>query len=191
MKTVTTTLFVLFGLATLANAQESEPVLLKEAPEGWRFERIEFPLDFAPDLELTGFEELWFSPGMFDAKSDSYFSYVLAMEFEHGEKLSSDFIRNLFQTYFVGLCKSVGESRNLDLDLDEIKTEVESTEKGFQVTVNMFDPFVTGKKMKLNMLVTSHPAKGAKIILLGTASPAESDAEIWKQLESFRAGFGK
>ena len=192
MRAITLVVCGIFGLLTLTTLQGQDPTLLGEAPEGWRFERIEFPLDFAPDLELEGYEELWFSPGMFDANADSYFSYAIAMEFEHGKELEAEFVRNLFQTYFVGLCKSVGGARNLDLDLDEISTKAKVTDQGIQVTVNMYDPFVTGKKMKLNIRVTSHPAKDdSKIILLGTASPADADAEIWETLETFRTGFGK
>ena len=49
-----------------------EPELLPPAPAGWRFERIDFPLDFAPDIEHEGFEELWFAPGMFAPESDTF-----------------------------------------------------------------------------------------------------------------------
>ncbi len=36
-------------------------------PPDWRYERIDFPLPFAPELRYTGVAELRFAPGMFDA----------------------------------------------------------------------------------------------------------------------------
>ena len=50
-------------------AQEAAAPILPPAPEGWRHERLAFPLDFAPDIELEGYEELRFAPGMFDPGS--------------------------------------------------------------------------------------------------------------------------
>ena len=45
-------------------------------PDGWRTETIPFPLDFAPELEYEGLEELRFSPGMFAEMKTDFWSYA-------------------------------------------------------------------------------------------------------------------
>jgi hypothetical protein len=51
-------------LLTVQAEPQPKPELLPSAPKGWRFERIDFPLPFAPDLPHRGFEELRFAPGI-------------------------------------------------------------------------------------------------------------------------------
>lgn len=48
-----------------------------EVPTGWKTECIPFPLRFAPSLAYSGFEQLHFAPGMFDPKSENYFTYLI------------------------------------------------------------------------------------------------------------------
>ena len=183
-------LCLLFVTAFTASPQETEPTLLTSAPDGWRFERLDFPLDFAPDLKLEGFEELWFAPGMFDAESESYFSYVLAMQIDNRSELDEASVKDLFQGYFFGLCRAVSESRQLQLELDKIATEVTRTEAGWQVDVAMFDAFGDGRELQLRLLVSRHKSpSGTGLVLLGLASPASADAAIWEELAQFRKGW--
>ena len=53
------------------------PEIQIKAPKAWRSETIKLPPAFAPDMTLTGVEEIRFAPGMFQADSDSFFSYFL------------------------------------------------------------------------------------------------------------------
>lgn len=181
-------LIFLMSIVGLSSTQETEPELLIDAPDGWRFERLDFPLEFAPDLKLEGFEELRFAPGMFDPESESYFSYALAMQIDNREEVDLEFVQDLFQEYFTGLCGAVAESRDLTLDLSQIATSVKVQDETWFVTVSMFDAFGSGQPLILNLRVTRHDSKSDKgLVLLGLASPAESTAEIWTQLDQFRA----
>ena len=45
-------------------------------PEGWRTETIPFPLEFAPELDYEGVEELRFAPGMFTEGAEDYWTYA-------------------------------------------------------------------------------------------------------------------
>ena len=49
---------------------------VNETPTGWKPERIPFPLGFAPSPSYTGFEQLYFAPGMFDPRSENYITYL-------------------------------------------------------------------------------------------------------------------
>ena len=66
-------------LLACATAVVPQDPPLVQVPEGWRHERLDFPLSFAPELEFRGFEDLSFAPGMFALNSDSYFSYALGL----------------------------------------------------------------------------------------------------------------
>jgi hypothetical protein len=117
--------------------------LLPATPDGWRYERLELPLDFAPEIELAGFEELRFAPGMFAPDSDSYFSYALAIRIDARLRVDEEILEGFFQKYYAGLCRSVAHSRGLELDLDSIRTSVEFDGRDFLVSIAMFDAFVT------------------------------------------------
>ena len=175
---------------SLGFVQEQDPLLLPQAPDGWRFERLEFPLEFAPKLNLAGFEELQFAPGMFDPDSDSYFSYALAMRIREVDKVDAEFLKNLFQQYFYGLCEAVAGSKNMELDLSQIETKVVDAGERYQIVVQMYDPFVPGKPMTLLLDVESHSAgDGGQVDLLGIASPLPREAKIWKTLDQLRSSW--
>ncbi len=70
----------LFLTCATAVPPQDPPLVL--VPEGWRHERIDFPLSFAPELEFRGFEDLSFAHGMFELNSSSYFSYALGLRLE-------------------------------------------------------------------------------------------------------------
>lgn len=166
----------------LASAQE-RPALLPPTPEGWRYERLEFPLSFAPELELAGYEELRFAPGMFEPDSDSYFTYILGVRLEQDLIVDLEFVESFLHAYYHGLCRSVGEDRGLDLDLSKFSVTVEQDGAQFLATVLMFDPFVTGEPLALRVEFAAHAAaRGTEIF--GLASPAPLDAPLWEQLHT-------
>jgi hypothetical protein len=168
---------VLLALGSLPQV----PAPLFPAPEGWRTERIPFPLGFAPELEYRGFEDLAFAPGMFAKGSDSYFSYALALELEGDVAIDARFLDDFLTTYYRGLCRAVGESRALELDLDAVAAEVEGGGDRFRARVHAFDPFTDGGALELALELCTHPGAG-KTELLGIASPKERSAPIWQEL---------
>ena len=54
--------------------QEHETVL--GAPENWQSEIIPFPLGFAQEIDLVGFEDLRFAPGWNDPNSQEFWTYM-------------------------------------------------------------------------------------------------------------------
>lgn len=174
-------MIALAALASLALAAPQESKLLPETPADWRFERLDFPLSFAPDLEFEGFEELRFAPGMFDPDSDSYFSYVLAIRLEEEIDVDGEFLESFFDAYYRGLCRAVGEGQGLSLDLSKVSTRVERGARGFLATIDMFDPFVTGEAMRLHLELDVHPGSRTTE-LFGLASPLAKDTAIWEEL---------
>jgi hypothetical protein len=155
--------------------------LLPPAPDGWRYERLDFPLSFAPDIELEGYEELRFAPGMFQPGSDTYFSYILGVRAVGELTVDEAFLQSFLLKYYRGLCDSVGSARELELDLSKVSATVATAETGYHATVEMFDAFGSGQPLTLHLELFAHTAENATEIF-GLASPLEKTEPVWKQL---------
>ena len=168
---------------TLIAAQERQ--LLPTQPEGWPYERLDFPLGFAPSLEYEGFEELYFGPGMFEEGAESYWSYVLALRIEEEIHDDEAFLGEFLEKYYFGICSAVGQSRDLELDLSGFGVTLERSLDRFVATVDMVDAFVTGEPLRLRIELDIHPRPGSTE-LFGCASPQPPDHAIWNELRSLR-----
>ena len=166
-------------------ALQDSATLLPETPAGWRFERLEFPLTFAPDLEYAGLEELSFAPGMFDPESDMYFSYVLDIELEGDHDLEETRFKAFLESYYRGLCEAVGEDRDPPLDLSNFAVDVRRDGVGYAATIQMVDAFVTGKAMTLELELSTWSGPN-KTEFFGLASPMPKDAAVWKTMRAIR-----
>lgn len=171
--------------------------LLPETPPNWRYERIDFPLPFAPELKYDGFEELGFAPGMFNVKSDTYFTYIFAMKITNDVSIDVKLLKSLLETYFRGLCRTVSEGTDFDIDVSKISATVREDHyeaprtRHFTVMLNSYDPFVTGKKLKLRleMLVVERNRNDHRIFAAASPKPAESP--VWKMLRMLKQQFQK
>ncbi|MFT4541179.1 MAG: hypothetical protein ACI835_003640 [Planctomycetota bacterium] len=176
---------MLFALLTIPLAlPQAEPTLLPVAPEGWRFERLDFPLTFAPDIDLDGFEELRFLPGMFDAAAEDYFTYVFALQIANAPRIDGAFLNDFFERYYRGLCGAVAKGR-FDIDVDAITAKIKLDGSHFSGTVHAYDAFVTGEAFDLNAEIHVMERPG-KTILLSLVSPAQRDARVWDKLLDFK-----
>lgn len=187
------------ALASLAlgAGPEAAAELLPKMPPDWRFERIEFPLPFAPDLKYEGFEELSFAPGMFNAKSDTYFTYVFAMKLTSKAVIDAPGLKSLLETYFRGLCKAVAEGTDFKIDASRISAKVKEDHfeahhaRHFHATLESFDPFVTGKPLTLYLEMLTLELGPRDHRLFAAVSPKPADAPIWKLLRTLKKQFHK
>jgi len=174
---------------------EPTPELLGRAPAGWKFERIDFPLPFAPELALKGFEELRFAPGMYDPKSDTYFTYVFAMKIEGDLTVDAKFLDSLLEGYYRGLCQAAAKDKNFEIDISKIKSDVGEDHfeaprsRHFHAKLESFDPFVTGKPITLNLEILVVQATKGDHRLFAAVSPRSTDDAMWKRLRAFKRQF--
>ena len=180
----------------------SEPAagseLLPETPPDWRFERIDFPLPFAPELKYKGFEELRFAPGMFNAKSDTYFTYIFAMKITNDDvAIDAKVLKTLLETYFRGLCRTVAKGTDFEIDASKISATVREdhyeapASRHFRVTLDSYDPFVTGKPLKLHLEMLVVRVKQNDHRIFAAVSPKPTDSPVWKLLRKFKQDFQK
>jgi hypothetical protein len=169
--------------------------MMLPTPADWRFERIDFPLSFAPELKYQGFEELRFAPGMFNAESETYFTYIFAMKITDDAALDAAELKSLLETYFRGLCRTVAKEKKFDVDVSKISAQVQAdqskaqTARHFRAAVESFDPFVTGKPLTLNLEMIVIDAGRTDHRIFAAISPKPIDSPIWKLLRTLKGQF--
>lgn len=182
-------------LAAIAGEPQPQPELLPPTPAGWRFERINFPLSFAPELKYEGFEELRFAPGMFSPESDTYFTYIFAMKITNEATLDAAGLQSLLETYFCGLCWTVAKEKKFDIDVTKISAKVRAGKPDaqptghFEATVESFDPFVTGKPLTLYLEMIVIETSRTDHRVFAAVSPKPADSPVWKVLRSLKEQF--
>lgn len=175
----------------LISDQNNSPVLLKSPPE-WRYERMTFPLDFAPDLKYQGFEELRFAPGMFDRGSPHYFTYVFLIVLRQTKSQSVKLDHFLYQ-YYRGLCSAVAAQRKIKIDLSKIKVAVKkslSHPHTFLADLTIIDAFTQGDPINLKMeLQFINEQSERDLLIFVLASPQPTSSKIWRELYQIRRNF--
>jgi hypothetical protein len=175
----------LIALLATALACPQSPPLVPPTPPDWQGERIEFPLDFAPDIALEGVEELRFAPGMFQPGSETHWTYIFGLDVRapEGGELDVDaaFVEDFLLRYYRGLCGAVAGSKGLAIDLEAIAAEVTGGGASFQATIELFDAFADGAPLDLAFELLVHP-KAEGVEMLGLAAPDGASEEVRAEL---------
>ena len=147
----------------------------------WPDERIPMPPDWAPELP-AGYELLRFSPGMYKPERDDYFSYVFALMWDRPGALDSEQLSDILDQYYRGLTSAVAAAKKLNVPTDEISVKVTGAIPAFRATVEMWEPFVTGQKITIEMdLAVGVSCLAAKV------SPKPRDHAVWQELATAAA----
>ena len=192
MKHYTMLLIGLILIGLQSRAQDARPQMLT-IPSDWNSEVLNFPLDFAPELEYQGLEELRFAPGMFDTTAPDYFTYMFAMELEGKHDFGIPQTKKFLAGYFRGLSSAVGEGKDIVVDTSLITVTVVRPDiktgkhEGYFVTVNFIDTFTGGRKVTLNMeAVVLYQKDGEKTYIQALISPQPKYSATWKELYQYR-----
>jgi hypothetical protein len=175
---------------TSAHAQRAQPApTMLLGPADWRFERLPIPPGFARDIPWTGYEEARFSPGMFDTKSATHFTYALSICIDGTPEIGAKELKDFFDKYFKGLSTMVGRGKGMKPDPAVFNAVVTPGDKAglFSAKMPYVDTFTDGRQLTLNLEIDVRPqpaTKKTQIILL--ISPQSIDAETWKQLREVR-----
>jgi len=171
-------------------AQTNSPELLP-IPKEWRYERMNFPLEFAPEIKLSGFEELRFAPGMFNITAEDYFTYIFALKITNKIELNKNELHDFLLQYYKGLSESVAKSKKIEVDASSTKVILEEpvgdNQNIYRVQVNFFDTFTNSQEILLHMEIEVFPKKDMnEVYLLALVSPQEKNHEVWKQMHNYR-----
>jgi len=170
-------------------------------PEGWRPERIPFPLGFAPEMEYRGFEELRFGPGMFKPGSETYWTYAFFWWVDGKQEFDAETLKRDLERYYKGLSRAVGGSRNLRLDLAKVSAKVTAadsrTANGAEIhkvrhtaELKTYDAFVTGKLLDLRAEISVRHFPGVnRTWVWFSVAPKAAPQSVWKTMRSARESF--
>jgi hypothetical protein len=193
--------FILLLLCAVAavpgTAQESVEVpFYLPTPEGWRTETIPFPLEFAPELDYEGLEELRFAPGMFKEGSADFWSYAFVWWVPEETGFETERLQTDLERYFRGLTTAVAEAREFDpgepdhnVKLKPIKSSAPD-HPHWEGTAATYDVFVTRKPIQLNVRIdlVSCSSQG-QVASIFQLSPQLHDNSIWEVLDNLRQEF--
>jgi hypothetical protein len=169
-------------------------------PEGWRTETIPFPLEFAPELNYEGLEELRFAPGMFTADSNDFWTYAFVWWIAGDTTINPDSLATDLEIYFSGLADAVAKEREIDASgatYDVQLAAPDSTSSwavghvaDYMGTARVFDPFVTGEMLSLNVRVKEISCPGqSRLAVIFELSPQPYTHPVWIGLAGIRDGF--
>lgn len=221
MKTSRTTLIlgiclgVLNGLTGLAFAAEAKGKAATTDETGerlvfhtdWKGERIALPPAFAPAMKLKGIEEIRFAPGMFQAQSETFFSYAFVFSVTKAQELTPEIIQREMLVYYRGLAESVLKSKGKTVEADKFTFKLERAKQAtgppaqlpaatpvtqYAGELDWVEPFVTGKPQVLHfeIQVWTDPIAPRSYLFVCTSPKARGETEsVWKELRSIRRTF--
>jgi hypothetical protein len=186
-------IFVLVFFIKAAYGQQAAYTL--PLPEKWGVEKIPFPIQFAPLIPLKGNEEIRFTPGWGDSKSDEYWSYSFIWFVDGAPHIDNETLQLYFTQYFNGLFKTNQKPNAPATPADFTKVSFTKTaasandQETYNGTINTLN-FLTGLPLTLN--VKAHVRNFGTIgksALLFELSPQDRTHSVWTKLDGIVAGF--
>ena len=194
-------LAILCGVNTVL-ADDLELAKHITVPAGWKGEQIPLPPSFAKEMQFKGIEEARFSPGMFQEKSNTFFSYFFIFKIDPGSELTEKNIKRELLTYYQGLSRTIFNSRKEEIDNSQFSCKLTKaipldsqniypqrlTE--YSATVNWTEPFVTQKPQILNLIIQAWTDNTTRHgYLFVCVSPQDFEANIWQSMRDIRGTF--
>lgn len=165
-------------------------------PKGWEVERFSIPIDFAPEILYKGVEDVRFSPGWGDEKSEHYWSYTYLWWLEGDQKIDAPVLQKNLKAYYEGLVKRNIISRNIpagkvvptSVIIKNIDNEGESLAT-YNGAINMLD-YMTQEPITLNCLVHVKNCKSQnRTAVIIKISPKPYPHPIWKEMNRIKKSF--
>lgn len=84
-------------------------------PKNWTEERIAFPIEFAPQINYTGSENLRFAPGWEFTTSEEHWAYAFLWWLDGKSAMDEDKLENNLTAYYTGLVGRNVKPRHIPL----------------------------------------------------------------------------
>jgi len=195
--------FLLFGLFLTGTGQSQDstqewiPPFKMLIPAGWRVERFKFPLDFAPEIPLKGFEEARFAPGWADLQDKWYWSYAFLWSLEGQPLLSDSLLKKYLTNYYTGLiCRNIidrkiPEGKMVPLLVNLRKTVPDPGDlETLTGSIRMLD-YMAGQPITLNCSIHKKASNSVnRSFIFFEISPTPFDKDIWLLLGKIKESFG-
>jgi hypothetical protein len=165
-------------------------------PEGWTTERFPIPIGFAPQISYKGVEDICFSPGWGNVKSEEYWTYAFLWYLDDSPETNAEIIATNLKAYYSGLIRANTDSSKISADnpipvfttfikVDPVSDDMET----FTGTIVMTD-YMQMKPIALNCIVhLKFCPETSKTILFYELSPQFFTHKIWEQLDQLWSDF--
>jgi len=124
-------------------------------PEGFTFERFLIPISFAPSINYKGVEDIRFTPGWANIKTDEYWTYAFLWWLDGTVNFDATIIASNLKAYYAGLAKAnnVAAEKQLPVKTTFKQTKTEKGDlKTFTGSIEMVD-YMKQKQITLNAIV--------------------------------------
>ena len=165
-------------------------------PKGWDVERFLVPIEFAPSIQYKGIEDIRFTPGWGNVKSEEYWSYAFLWFLDGKPEITAASVANNLKAYYTGLIGRNIEPRKIPADkVFPVKADVRTVKNSpgdlntFQGTIFMLD-YMEQKPVTLNCIVHVKmcPGKNNTFVFTEISPKAYAD-NVWQALNQLWAGF--
>jgi len=195
------TIFLLIGIMSCNGGNEKKETKTAAAytyptPDKWETEKINFPIDFAPDIPFKGTEDLRFAPGWASTSSDEHWAYAFLWWLEGNPDIDENVMARHLKTYYTGLVgRNITEKKIPSSKVTSITTSVTkiataprdlATYEG-KITMTDYNDILFSP-ITLNCLIHKKQC-GNHLVMICLISPRSTDHTVWKSLNGLEEGF--
>ena len=161
------------------------------APQGWREERFEFPLVFAPSIPYAGTEVVRFSPDFTRFDGGHGFTYVILWDIKQRRIEPSELERGL-AVYFDGLMENVTRARKIadPGTVSSVALHPMNVPAGWGDALGgqlwTWNAFSRGEPLVLNLEVTHRACGTDRTQIFYAFSMAPRTDATWQELRGIR-----
>ncbi|WP_432410698.1 hypothetical protein [Rasiella sp. SM2506] len=164
-------------------AQDTEKKHLLKADTTWTQEIFTFPIGFAQEIPLEGYEEAIFPPGWSKEESPDFWSYIFAWDVKAEAPLTTTHFETYLEYYFDGLM-NIRDLKNGETILPTnalfIKSQESENTSYFTGKIRLYEGRYTKEMMILHVLATQYYCKTEKkTVVVFRFSPKEFGNPIW------------
>lgn len=204
MKTLISSLLILISLTIYSqdttkhefDGHKWEAPYHLSIPKDWTIERFLLPASFAPEILYKGVEDIRFTPGWANVKTDEYWTYAFLWYLDGDQEFNKKTIAKNLKAYYTGLIEINRASYKVPVDkLIPVKTSFKKIKshsgdvKTFTGTIQMLD-YMQHNPIILNCMVhIKKCSAGNKTIVFYQLSPKPSDHKNWSALNQLWLDF--
>lgn len=189
MKTTFLTI-ALFTVSILAFSQEEKTLGVLESDTTWLKEIIKFPINFAPEINYEGFEELRFAKKWRDPSNEDFWCYSFAWYIENNETQSVNRLEKHIKLYYDGLMTAVNKKKDFEVPETTvlfIKTPNHIEGIDFIGKIYVYDAFTSEDMITLNVKVKEEYCTSKKSsVIIFQLSPQNFNHDIWNRFDEIR-----
>jgi hypothetical protein len=174
--------------------QEADTPYTLSAPAGWQTERFALPPDFAVGFSYAGTEDIRFTPGWGDVKSEEHWSYSYLWWLTGTPSIDASTLTSNLQAYYSGLVgRNIANVPKEKIVPTTVTVKKAKTAAGdletYTATINMLDyheqkPIALTGMIHLKKIATKdHTAVFIEI------SPKPQSHAVWKKMDEIGENF--